>query len=104
MLTLTPAAAQAVQSLIAHRDIDDDTGGLRIAARANPESGATLQLAVVDRPEAEDAEIESRGAHVFVEPELTAALDDKVLDASVEGGLVRFELLAPEDGGAAVPS
>ena len=68
MLTLTPAAARAVQTLVA---------------------------VVVGRPEPTDAEIESRGAHVFLAPALSEVLDDKVLDASVGGSSVRFALLAP---------
>jgi Fe-S cluster assembly iron-binding protein IscA len=95
MLTLTPAAADAVHTLMAHRHIDRGRGGLRIASRPAPEPGSTLKLAVVERPHAADAELEARGAHLFVEPALADALADKVLDAEVEGGLVRFALLAP---------
>lgn len=97
MLTLTPTAAQAVQALVAHRNLDTDTGGLRISSGEAAEPGSSLTVAVVDRPEAADAEVESDGAHVFLEPAVSDVLADKVLDASIEAGRARFVLLAPGD-------
>jgi iron-sulfur cluster assembly protein len=58
-------------------------------------AGSSLALAVVEAPEPADAEIESRGAHVFVAPALGEVLDDKVLHAGFGGGSVRFAPLAP---------
>jgi Fe-S cluster assembly iron-binding protein IscA len=98
MLTLTPTAAQAVQALVANTEVDDDTGGLRIAAAETAQAEPGLQLALVDGPEATDAEIESQGAHVFVEPVLSEVLADKVLDASVDNGRVQFVLRGQSDG------
>ena len=97
MLTVTPTAAEAVQLLVAVRD-PGEAGGLRISARESPEPGAELEIDVVGSPEAADARIESRGARVFLEPAVTAALADKVLDARVLAGRVRFAVLAPPDG------
>jgi iron-sulfur cluster assembly protein len=88
MLTLTPIAAKAVCKLAA----DTDTGGLRISPGESDVQSGTLSLALVDGPEATDDEISAEGAHVFLEPTVAEILDDKVLDAMVEGGRVRFKL------------
>jgi iron-sulfur cluster assembly protein len=93
MLTLTPAAAEAVRTLIAGMDVDDETGGLRIAAGELAEPGQSLELSLVNGPEATDDKIEAGGAHVFLEPQVAEILDDKVLDASVGPGRVQFVLM-----------
>jgi Fe-S cluster assembly iron-binding protein IscA len=92
MLTLTPTAAQAVCKLVADTQVDDRTGGLRISPGEDAGHSDTLALALVDRPEATDDEVASEGAHVFLESTVAGLLDDKVLDATVEGGRVRFRL------------
>jgi len=94
MLTLTPAAAQAVQALVANTQTDDDTGGLRIAAQEAPDAQPGIRLALVDGPEPADAEIEASGAHVFLEPAVSEVLADKVLDARVDDGRVQFTVLS----------
>jgi Fe-S cluster assembly iron-binding protein IscA len=93
MLTLTPTAADAVRSLVAGMDVDDDTGGLRISPGEATETGHSLALALVDGPEAADDQVEEGGANVFLEPMVTEYLDDKVLDANVESGRVQFVIL-----------
>jgi Fe-S cluster assembly iron-binding protein IscA len=92
MLTLTPTAADAVRALVANTDVDDETGGLRIAAGEAGEQGSPLDLSLVNGPEGSDQEVHAGGAHVFLEPVVTEMLDDKVLDAHVESGRVRFLL------------
>jgi Fe-S cluster assembly iron-binding protein IscA len=101
MLTLTPTAAEAVRALVAGGPVDSDTGGIRIAPGEQTAEGTPLQLAVVDAPEPADEQVDSGGAHVFVEPDVAGFLGDKVLDASVaETGQVQFALVdaGPESG------
>jgi Fe-S cluster assembly iron-binding protein IscA len=93
MLTLTPTATDAVRALVANMDVDDDTGGLRICAGQAAEQGSSLELSLVNGPEATDKEIDAGGAHVFLEPVVDEMLDDKVLDAQLDSGRVRFVLM-----------
>jgi iron-sulfur cluster assembly protein len=100
MLTLTPTAAEAVRALVAGSPVDSDTGGIRISPGEQTAQGTALQLSLVDAPEAADEQVDSEGAHVFLEEQVAMFLDDKVLDASVEsGGEVRFTLIAESDPG-----
>jgi Fe-S cluster assembly iron-binding protein IscA len=89
MLTLTDTAVVAVRSLVTNLDVDDDAGGLRIAAG---ERGDALDLALVDGPEGADAEVETGGAHVYLDSTAAQLLDDKVLDARLDEGRVQFVL------------
>jgi iron-sulfur cluster assembly protein len=93
MLTLTPTAAEAVRTLVAGMDVDDETGGLRISSGEVTESGQSLALSLVNGPEATDEQVDERGVHVFLEPLVTDYLDDKVLDASVDSGRVQFVIM-----------
>ncbi len=92
MLTLTPTAAEAVQALVAGTEIDDQTGGLRISPGEAIAERSALRLELVNQPEPTDNEIAAGDAHVFLEETVAEALDDKVLDASVESGRVQFKL------------
>src|SRR5687768_9962479 len=68
MLTLTPTATDAVRQIVAQGPVDDDTGGLRIAAGQPTPEGVPLELSLVNGPEAEDQEIGAADAHVYLEP------------------------------------
>jgi Fe-S cluster assembly iron-binding protein IscA len=106
MLALTPTAAEVVDSIVSQQELPD-TAGLRITseeggAPAEDSAGSQrdLRLAVVEQPEAGDALV--AGTQVYVEPGETAELlEDKVLDAEVEGNEVRFSIAqqAGPDGG-----
>ncbi len=92
MLTLTPTASAAVRKLVTDTEVDDQTGGLRISPGDADAHDGTLALALVNGPEATDNEIAANGAHVFLEPSVAELLDDRVLDATVDSGRVRFVL------------
>jgi Fe-S cluster assembly iron-binding protein IscA len=106
MLTLTPTAAEAVRALVTNLDVDDESGGLRISAGEAAAQTDSLTLAVVNGPQPMDDAIAAGGAHVFLEPAVSQSLEDKVLDATVDGGQVRFMLFdrgtpdASNDGSA----
>jgi iron-sulfur cluster assembly protein len=85
MLAMTDAAAEAVKGVVSTQGAGEGAG-LRIAAP--PEGGLEVKLAAL--PAEDDEVVEQGGAHIFIEPRAAEALDDKLLDAQVEGGQVRF--------------
>jgi Fe-S cluster assembly iron-binding protein IscA len=103
VLTLTPMATAAVRKLVAATEIDAD-GGLRIAPGEPASDGPELSLRIVDAPEDTDRTLETDGVHVFLEPTVADWLNDKLLDATVDSGTVRFALLHREDGAGGSPA
>jgi iron-sulfur cluster assembly protein len=104
MLTLTPNAEQAVRQIVANTPISEDTGGLRIAPGEPTPEGVPLELTIVGSPEPEDEDAGTPEVHVYLEPTAAEALEDKVLDAEVEGNNIGFALLdssspPPSDNG-----
>jgi|SRR4051794_926077 iron-sulfur cluster assembly protein len=104
MLTLTPNAEQAVRQIVANSPISEDTGGLRIAPGEPTPEGVPLELTIVGSPEPEDEDAGTPEVHVYLEPTAAEALEDKVLDAEVEGNNIGFALLdssspPPSDNG-----
>jgi iron-sulfur cluster assembly protein len=97
VLVLTHDAATIIRAIVDQSETPGDAG-LRIAAKEVDGDEATLELSVAEQPEALDEVVEQEGAHIFLEPVAAEALSDKVLDASVEDGGVRFTL-TPQPGG-----
>jgi iron-sulfur cluster assembly protein len=99
MLVLTEAAAEVVKSVTSTPQTPDGTG-LRITSSApEPEDPGALQLAAAAGPSENDQVIEAAGAHVFLEPQAAAYLDDKVLDAQLdEQGTAHFTLGTQDAG------
>ena len=100
MLVLTEAAAEVVKSLTATPQAPDGAG-LRITSSA-PDLGnpGALQVAAAPGPSVNDQVIESGGAHVYLEPQAAAYLEDKVLDAQVDSaGNAHFTLGVQNPGG-----
>lgn len=80
MLTLTKEAAQAINALMA----DQPGGGLRISEVMDGDQ-AQLGLSVASAPAPTDQVIEQQGSHVFVDDQIAPLLDDKTLDARIDG-------------------
>lgn len=100
MLVLTEAAAEVVKSLTATPQAPEGTG-LRIAAAEEPGNPGGLQVTAATGPGEDDQVVETAGAHVYLEPQAAAYLDDKVLDAQVDAeGKAQF-LLGVQDSGQA---
>jgi iron-sulfur cluster assembly protein len=99
MLTLTENAAEAVRQISAGSGLEPDPG-LRIAAGEPTAEGTPLEISVTGGAESTDQTIEDSGARVYVEELVAPALDDKVLDAQVDGEQVRFALREAQPGGA----
>jgi iron-sulfur cluster assembly protein len=93
MLVLTEAAAEVVKSVTATPQAPDGAG-IRIASSApEPEAAGALQVTAELAPGENDQVIEAAGAHVYLEPQAAAYLDDKVLDAQVDSaGKAHFSL------------
>ena len=91
MLHMTETAAEAVRHLAADSGMEPEPG-VRIAPGEPTATGTPLELSLAPGPESNDQTVEEGGATVYVEEELAQFLDDKVLDASVEDGRVRFRL------------
>ncbi len=74
MLAVTDLAAEAIRNLTT----DLPGGGLRISTPDTDPEG--LELALADRPSAEDVVVGEEGSAVFLEPAAAGILDDKALD------------------------
>ena len=92
MLTLSPSAVEAVDSLLHDPQVPDDAG-LRIGTAGESE----LTLEIAPEPAPGDQVIEEGGARVFVDSEAAPMLDDVQLDARRQGDQVAFGL-APQNG------
>ena len=90
MLTLTDTAAEAIRGIVAAPELPDGAG-LRIATQPNAEQAA-LEVSVAESPADTDQVVSEAGARVFVEAEAVPLLDDKLLDAEIEGTRVGFML------------
>jgi iron-sulfur cluster assembly protein len=95
VLTLTPTAAEAIRQIAAGSGLEPDPG-LRISPGPPTPDGTPLQLGLAGQPEPTDQTVETDGARVYVEGPVAEALDDKVLDAAVDGDQVRFALYDAE--------
>ena len=92
MLAITDTAAEAIRGIVAAPELPDGAG-LRIATVA-PDAGqaAALEVSVAETPADTDQVVSESGARVFVEAEAIPLLDDKLLDAQIEGTRVGFML------------
>jgi Fe-S cluster assembly iron-binding protein IscA len=92
MLTITSNAADAIRAIIESTNVPDD-GGIRISVARQNGSQATLELALSPAPMEGDSVLEANGAHVFLDETASLALDDKSLDAEMEGGEISFGIV-----------
>jgi iron-sulfur cluster assembly protein len=92
LLTITDRAGEALDAVVASAPNASDRTGLRISRATTPDGQEGLALTLTDGPAPEDAVVESEHAPVFLEPEAADMLDDKVLDAEVQGDQVGFML------------
>ena len=91
MLVLTEAAAEVVKAISSTPQAPEGSG-LRIASPAGSDPGA-LQVTAAPGPSENDQVVEAAGAHVYLEPQAAAYLEDKVLDAEVDSeGKAHFSL------------
>jgi len=93
VLTITDTAAEAIHGIVAAPELPDGAG-LRIATQhdSDPARQAALEVSVAESPAETDQVVSEAGARVFVEAEAVPLLDDKLLDAQIEGTRVGFML------------
>jgi iron-sulfur cluster assembly protein len=99
MLTMTDSAAEAVRRISAGSGLEPDPG-LRISAGAPTPEGTPLEISLAPEAGPSDQTVDNGGAHIYVDEMVAPALDDKVLDAAIEGDQVRFALRDSETDGA----
>jgi iron-sulfur cluster assembly protein len=92
MLTVSPEAAQAITGLVSRPGVPEGAG-LKMSPRTEPGEPTAIEVSLADSPTESDQVIEEQGAQVFVANELAPALDDKMLDATVEQDGVNFTLV-----------
>jgi iron-sulfur cluster assembly protein len=102
MLTITSNAAEAIRAIVQGTDVPDD-GGIRISIARQNGSEATLELALSPAPMEGDSVLEAGGAHVFLDETAALALDDKSLDAEVQGAEISFGIVEQEEEGPEPP-
>jgi iron-sulfur cluster assembly protein len=102
MLTITSNAAEAIRAIVQSTDVPDD-GGIRISIARQNGSQASLELAISPAPMEGDDVLELNGAHVFLDEMASVALDDKALDAEMEGGEISFGIVERDEDGPEPP-
>jgi iron-sulfur cluster assembly protein len=96
MLTITSNAAEAIRAIVQGTDVPDE-GGIRISIARQNGSQASLELALSPAPMEGDDVLDVNGAHVFLDEMASVALDDKSLDAEVEGGEISFGIVERDE-------
>ncbi|MBS1870233.1 MAG: HesB/YadR/YfhF-family protein [Actinobacteria bacterium] len=91
MLTITDTAAEAIRGIVAAPELPEGAG-LRIATAPSAGDASTLEVSVAETPAETDQVVSESGARVFVEADAVPLLDDKLLDAQIEGTRVGFML------------
>jgi len=97
MLLITREAARAIAGLMASESAD----GVRIHAgtrRFARHSAPRVQIEVAHGAAVEETVLEAAGARVYLDAESYRMLDDRVLDADLAGGELRFEVLQQAPG------
>jgi iron-sulfur cluster assembly protein len=102
MLTITPTAAEAIRAIVESTEVPDE-GGIRISIAQQNGAQASLELAISPAPMEGDEVLEEEGAHVFLDELAAVALDDKSLDAQIEGDQISFGILERDEGGPEPP-
>jgi len=102
MLTITSNAAEAIRAIVQSTDVPDD-GGIRISIARQNGSQASLELAISPAPMEGDDVLDVNGAHVFLDEMASVALDDKSLDAEVDGGEISFGIVERDEDGPEPP-
>ena len=95
MLAITDTAAEAIRGIVAAPELPDGAG-LRIATQPGGGPEGALEVSLAEMPAETDQVVDESGARVFVEAEAVELLDDKLLDAQIDGTRVGF-MLAEQD-------
>jgi iron-sulfur cluster assembly protein len=102
MLTITSNAAEAIRAIVENTDVPEE-GGIRISIARQNGAQASLELAISPAPLEGDEVLHAGGAHVFLDELAAVALDDKSLDAEMEGGEISFGIVERDEEGPEPP-
>ncbi len=102
MLTITSTAAEAIRAIVDNTDVPEE-GGIRISLARQNGAQASLELALSPAPLEGDEVLDAGGAHVFLDELAALALDDKSLDAQMEGDEISFGIVERDDEGPEPP-
>jgi len=93
VLTITPEASHAIRGILDASDVPEGSI-FRIAPQPQDGagSGGSLIISVIDVPPPDDQIVEAEEVAVSLEPSAAAMLDDKELDATVEGDQINFSI------------
>lgn len=85
MLTVTDAAARAINALVTRNQMPEGSG-LRISPQSETTRSEGLGLSIAAAPAADDTVIETNGAKVFLASTVVYELHEQQLDAEPVGG------------------
>jgi iron-sulfur cluster assembly protein len=91
VLTITQDASEALDAVVAAGNAPEGAG-VRISEGLGADGQPAIGLSLASAPVAGDEVVENSAVPVFLAPEVADLLDDKVLDAHVEGESVAFEI------------
>lgn len=91
MLTITENAEQALDAVVAAGNAPEGAG-VRISQQVGADGQPAVGLALTEAPVPGDAVVDDASVPVFLAPEVADLLDDKILDAQVEGDQIAFRL------------
>jgi Fe-S cluster assembly iron-binding protein IscA len=91
VLTITEQADQALDAVVTAENAPEGAG-IRISQGVDADGQPAVGLALATAPEPGDAVVEDASVPVFLAPGVAELLDDKVLDAQVEGEQIAFRL------------
>lgn len=92
MLAITDHAADAIRGIVTAPGVPAGAG-LRIATQGDDTQPGALEVTVAELPADSDQVVDEDGARVFVEEQAIPLLDDKLLDAQIDGTKVGFMLM-----------
>ncbi len=93
MLTITATAADALDSIVAGTPDTPEQAGLRISPAAGQDGQPGFNLSLTTEPAPDDQVVPGHSTPVYVAAESVPELDDKILDAQVQGEQVGFILV-----------
>jgi iron-sulfur cluster assembly protein len=94
VLTLTENAEHALDAVVAAERAPEGAG-VRISQGVGADGQPAVGLAMAPAPEPGDAVVEDAKVPVFVAADVADLLDDKILDAQVDGDQIAFRIGEP---------
>ena len=91
MLTISPDAEQALDAMVTAGNAPEGAG-LRISQGVGADGQPAIGLSVAPAPEVGDEVVEEANVPVFLAADVVPLLDDKVLDARLEGDQITFRI------------